>query len=63
MRVRDELKMTISSYQSLYQSADAFGVRKQLEAERNKNELQDKLEELRDQKNQLKKEKEELMEK
>lgn len=39
MRVRDELKMTISAYQSLYQSADAFGVRKQLEAERNKNEL------------------------
>jgi dynein light intermediate chain len=28
MRVRDELKMTISAYQTLYKSSVAFGMRK-----------------------------------
>ena len=30
MRVRDEAKMTISAYQTLYQSSVTFGVRKQV---------------------------------
>ena len=33
MRVRDELKMTMSAYQTLYQSSVTFGVRKQVESE------------------------------
>jgi dynein light intermediate chain len=30
MRVRDELKMTIAAYQTLYQSSVTFGIRKQV---------------------------------
>jgi dynein light intermediate chain len=30
MRVRDELKMTMAAYQTLYQSSVTFGVRKQV---------------------------------
>jgi hypothetical protein len=33
MRVRDELKMTIAAYQTLYQSSVTFGMRKQLQSE------------------------------
>ena len=36
MRVRDELKMTIAAYQTLYQSSVTFGVRKQVESEEGK---------------------------
>lgn len=32
MRVRDEAKMTIAAYQTLYQSSVTFGVRKQVES-------------------------------
>ena len=32
-RVRDEMRMTISAYQTLYESAVAFGIRKTLLAE------------------------------
>lgn len=43
MRVRDELKMTISAYQTLYKSAVAFGMRKQIQAEKGKDELEDRI--------------------
>ena len=33
LRVRDELKMTLISYQTLYESSIAFGIRKALKAE------------------------------
>lgn len=46
LRVRDEIKMTIASYQTLYESAILFGIRKQLQAENGKNELIKKREEL-----------------
>ena len=46
LRVRDEIKMTIASYQTLYESAVLFGIRKQLQAEAGKEELKKKLEEL-----------------
>ena len=46
LRVRDEIKMTIASYQTLYESAILFGIRKQLQAESGKEELKKKLEEL-----------------
>lgn len=46
MRVRDELKMTIAAYQTLYQSSVTFGMRKQLQSEQGKSELENKIEEL-----------------
>ena len=46
LRVRDEIKMTIASYQTLYESAILFGIRKQLQAEAGKEELKKKKEEL-----------------
>ena len=46
LRVRDEIKMTIASYQTLYESAILFGIRKQLQAEEGKKELKKKNEEL-----------------
>ena len=39
LRVRDEIKMTIASYQTLYESAILFGIKKQLQAEEGKEEL------------------------
>ena len=33
MRVRDELRMTLHAYQTLYESSIAFGIRKALQAE------------------------------
>ena len=47
LRVRDEIKMTIASYQTLYESAILFGIRKQLQAEAGKEELKKKKEELK----------------
>ncbi len=46
LRVRDEIRMTIASYQTLYESAILFGIRKQLQAESGKTELKKRLEEL-----------------
>ena len=43
LRVRDEIQMTIASYQTLYNSAILFGIRKQLQAESGKEELKKKL--------------------
>ena len=39
MRVRDEIKMTIAAYQTLYESSIAYGMRKALMAEQGKNEM------------------------
>lgn len=46
LRVRDELKMTIAAYQTLYQSSVTFGMRKQLQAEHGKADLEKKISEL-----------------
>ena len=35
VRVRDEIKMTIQAYQTLYESSIAYGMRKALQAEQN----------------------------
>jgi len=40
LRVRDEIRMTLAAYQSLYESSIAFGMRKALIAEQRKSELQ-----------------------
>lgn len=53
LRVRDEIKMTISAYQTLYQSAVTFGMRKQLQAEHGKAELENRIEELEEKKTKL----------
>ena len=47
MRTRDEIKMTISAYQTLYKSAVAFGMRKQTQAEKGKKDLRENLENLK----------------
>eukprot|EP01107_Rhizomastix_libera_P006425 TRINITY_DN20565_c0_g1_i1.p1 TRINITY_DN20565_c0_g1~~TRINITY_DN20565_c0_g1_i1.p1 ORF type:complete len:231 (+),score=62.20 TRINITY_DN20565_c0_g1_i1:24-716(+) len=43
-RVRDEIRTSISAYQTLYESSIAFGIRKALEAEQGKAELEAKYE-------------------
>ena len=53
LRVRDEIKMTIAAYQTLYQSAVTFGMRKQLQAEQGKAELQERIVELEERKAKL----------
>lgn len=63
MRARDEIKMTIDAYKTLYKSAVSFGMRKQMEAEKGKKELKDELQNLRQQKEQLEKKKNELISK
>eukprot|EP00727_Mastigamoeba_balamuthi_P013150 m51a1_g8458 hypothetical protein (263) ;mRNA; r:422367-423523 len=42
-RVRDEQRMTIKCYQTLYESSIAFGIRKALEAEQGKTELEQRI--------------------
>ena len=46
MRVRDEIKMTIGAYQTLYQNSVVFGSRKQLESVKGKDEVYEKIREL-----------------
>lgn len=43
LRVRDEIRMTITSYQTLYESSIAFGMRKALVAEQRKAEMEAKV--------------------
>ena len=47
VRVRDEIKMTIQAYQTLYESSIAYGMRKALMAEQKKNEMQTNITQLR----------------
>eukprot|EP01017_Pseudomicrothorax_dubius_P042642 TRINITY_DN6994_c0_g1_i1.p1 TRINITY_DN6994_c0_g1~~TRINITY_DN6994_c0_g1_i1.p1 ORF type:complete len:251 (-),score=71.95 TRINITY_DN6994_c0_g1_i1:142-894(-) len=53
MRVRDELKMTIAAYQTLYQSSVTFGMRKQIQSEQGKNDLESRVGELEKRKAEL----------
>ncbi|KAL6262506.1 hypothetical protein P5V15_005305 [Pogonomyrmex californicus] len=53
LRVRDEIKMTLAAYQTLYQSSIAFGMRKALQAEQGKENLINTAEELKLQKIEL----------
>lgn len=46
VRVRDEIKMTIMAYQTLYESAIAFGMRKALQSEQKKTDMSNKIKEL-----------------
>merc|ERR1719352_1481902 len=40
LRVRDEIRMTIDAYKTLYESSVTFGVRKQLQAEQGMGEME-----------------------
>lgn len=53
-RVRDEMRMTIAAYQTLYESAVAFGVRKTLLTEQGKEEMKARIEELESENERLK---------
>lgn len=44
LRVRDEIRMTIAAYQTLYESSIAFGMRKAIMTEQKKAEMQSKVE-------------------
>lgn len=46
LRVRDEIMMTIAAYQTLYQSSVTFAMRKQLQAEHGKADLEKRIAEL-----------------
>lgn len=63
MRVRDEHKMTLAAYQTLYQSSVSFGMRKQLEAEEGMEELEELVGELAKEKKELENKKIELLSK
>jgi len=43
MRIRDEIKMTIAAYQTLYESSVSFGMRKALQAEQGKMDLEKRI--------------------
>jgi len=53
LRVRDEIRMTIACYQTLYESSIAFGMRKALQSEQNKVEMQAKIKVLEGEKREL----------
>ncbi|GLV41169.1 Dynein axonemal light intermediate chain 1 [Carabus blaptoides fortunei] len=55
LRVRDEIRMTMEAYQSLYCSSIAFGMRKALYAEQGKADLTQQVEELQEAKKDLEK--------
>eukprot|EP01135_Chromosphaera_perkinsii_P000748 Nk52_evm36s151 gene=Nk52_evmTU36s151 len=46
LRVRDEIRMTIAAYQTLYESSVAFGMRKALQAEQGKSDMEKQIHEL-----------------
>uniref|UniRef100_A0A7S2C1N4 Uncharacterized protein n=1 Tax=Florenciella parvula TaxID=236787 RepID=A0A7S2C1N4_9STRA len=53
LRVRDEIRMTIAAYQTLYESSIAFGMRKALMAEYRKAEMEAKVKQLESEKEDL----------
>lgn len=63
MRVRDELYMTISAYETLYDSSLTFSMRKQLQSEQGTPQLESNIVELEEKKNNLEQHFEELKKK
>lgn len=61
LRVRDTIKMTIASYQTLYESSILYGIRKQLQAENGKKEILERRKMLYRKKIELTNQKKELM--
>ncbi|XP_020510876.2 axonemal dynein light intermediate polypeptide 1-like [Labrus bergylta] len=60
LRVRDEIQMSIAAYQTLYESSVAFGMRKALQSEQGKVDMEKKITDLDDEKLELKKQLNEL---
>jgi len=60
LRVRDEIRMTIAAYQTLYESSVAFGMRKALQAEQGKADMESRISSLEDEKRDLEKQVNEL---
>ena len=63
LRIRDEIKMTIAAYQTLYQSSVTFAMRKQLQAEHGKADLEKTLEQLEGKRTKLQNKVKELLSK
>ena len=61
MKVRDEMKMSIAAYQTLYKSAVAFSMRKQIQAQEGKEKLVCETKNLREKMEELKEKKEALL--
>ncbi|KAI6652750.1 33 kDa inner dynein arm light chain, axonemal-like [Oopsacas minuta] len=55
LKVRDEIKMTLAAYQTLYESSVAFGTRKSLEAEQGRSQKDQDVKELEEKRQQLEK--------
>ncbi|XP_051721068.1 axonemal dynein light intermediate polypeptide 1 [Ctenopharyngodon idella] len=53
LQVRDEIRMTIAAYQTLYESSVAFGMRKALQGEQGKSDMENKISELESEKRDL----------
>merc|ERR1712072_1288275 len=53
LRVRDEIRMTIAAYQTLYESSIAFGMRKALMAEQGKADMEQRIKTLEQEKKDL----------
>lgn len=53
LRIRDEIRMSIAAYQTLYESSVAFGMRKALQEEQGKTDMEAKIKELEEEKSQL----------
>merc|ERR1712205_137924 len=53
LRVRDEIRMTIAAYQTLYESSIAFGMRKALQAEQGKSDMENRIVQLEGEKKDL----------
>ncbi|ORX48618.1 hypothetical protein BCR36DRAFT_404947 [Piromyces finnis] len=53
LRIRDEIRMSIAAYQTLYESSVAFGMRKALQEEQGKTDMEIKIKELEEEKAQL----------
>merc|ERR1719171_776890 len=60
LRVRDEIRMTIAAYQTLYESSVAFGMRKALQAEQGKSDMESKIKSLETEKKELERNVQEL---
>jgi len=53
LRVRDEILMTIAAFQTLYESSVAFGMRKALQSEQGKSDMEQKMADLENDKAEL----------
>ncbi|XP_071760650.1 axonemal dynein light intermediate polypeptide 1 [Centroberyx gerrardi] len=55
LRVRDEIRMTIAAYQTMYESSMAFGIRKALEAGHGKTDMEKIISDMENEKQDLRK--------